>query len=373
MFENHYHYSVGNRKTFFKQQAIIWATETGETLRYILPNWLRELPVHIEPQESLEQLCERRARAIRESNDRVRIYYSGGVDSGYMLDTFIKNNLHIDEIVMAKSGIAEADWEIESVAVPYVESLRTKIPQTKITILSPTMNDYMEWFKNAYWFENYTKLGKIYGFTALRLNRKLLSTSINDTGSKSANVFGLDKPFIHFVNGEWYTLTLDVSGDERQLDTSDNTFYAFYQDDPLIYTKQCHLLKRSIESNIPNKKDYNKVCFWHPKYQRLWNTSVNRVATEKKFIMKNLDSIPEYGAMNAKDSVAQKYMAENCPKIYKNFLEGIKNLNCISGGDWFNQGDSRYGDVGVFADFKSIDRNSTKTVDELYPHGFKLQ
>ena len=373
MYEDNYHYSVGNRKTLFKQQAIIWSSETKEVVRYVLPNWLKELPVHIEPDESLEQLCRRRALAIRESNDYVRIYYSGGVDSAYMLETFVNNKIHVDEIIMVKSGITESDWEIDAVAVPHIENIRTKIPHTKVTLLSPTINDYKEWFNSPYWFENYTKLGKIHGFTALRLNRKLLATSINDTNSKSANLFGLDKPFIHFVNGEWYTLTLDVSGDERQLDTSYNTFYAFYQDDPLIYTKQCHLLKRAIESNIANKKDYNKVCFWDPRYQELWNSSVNRISTGKKFIMKNLDSLSEYGALNSKDSIAQKFMAENHPGIYKKFQEGIQNLNSIGDGSWFNQQNSRYGDVGVFADFKSINRNSTKTVDELYPNGFKIQ
>jgi len=59
--------------------------------------------------------------------------------------------------------------------------------------------------------------------------------------------------------------------------------------------------------------------------------------------------------------------------VYKQFQNGISNLNDINDAKWFNRNNARHGDIGVFAQFKSIDRNSTKTVDDLYPKGFKIQ
>ena len=43
------------------------------------------------------------------------------------------------------------------------------------------------------------------------------------------------------------------------------------------------------------------------------------------------------------------------------------------GTDWFNQGDPAMGTVGVFSKFFGLTEKSVKTVDELYPNGFKIQ
>jgi hypothetical protein len=371
MFENQYHYSVGDKKTFNKLQAIVWASQSHDHIKFHLPEWLQKLPIHIEPEQSMKELCVRRAKQLREDYDHLRLWFSGGIDSTYMLDIFVDNKIHVDEIITVSCGIPEADWEIEKVAIPYLESIKDKIPNTQVNIQKPTMQDYADWYKDEYWFENYEDIGRSEGFSALRLNRKLQSIDLYQNNKNTANVWGLDKPFLNFVKGEWYAFTLDVTGD-YQLGSRTNTNHMFYSDDPLIFTKQCHMLKRAIISGIPDRSEYNKVCL-STEYQALWNGSIGRNVKHQKFIIKNTNSIKGHEGLNYKESLAHRFISENYPSIYKNFKNGIANLNNIDKAKWFNRNDARHGDMGVFADFKCIDRNSTKTVDDLYPNGFKIQ
>ena len=43
------------------------------------------------------------------------------------------------------------------------------------------------------------------------------------------------------------------------------------------------------------------------------------------------------------------------------------------GADVFNNGDPAIGTIGIFSKFYCLSEKSVKTVDELFPNGFKLQ
>lgn len=370
MYENNYHYSVGNRKTLDKLQAIIWASDKNEWINYHLPEWLKELPTHIEPEQGMDELCRNRAHQLRDSSNYIRLWFSGGCDSRYMLDTFVDNEIHIDEIICTKAGIPEADWEIDQVAIPYLENIKDKIPYTKITIKQPTWQDYKDWYSDPYWFEKYHKVQRYSkSFFGIRLNEKLESIRLQDYHKGTANVLGLDKPCVFYINGEWFTYFLDTKI-EHQPSENDNQFHAFYNDDPLIFIKQCHMLKRGIMSNVKDVKDYNKVSQLDERYQRVYNESIGRIAQKSFFIKKSYKAIDGFVGHNSKESIGKKYILENFPEVYQKYLEGLKNLSLIQNGKWFNKNDATHGDVGIFAEFKSLDNNKIMTVDELYPNGF---
>ena len=94
----------------------------------------------------------------------------------------------------------------------------------------------------------------------------------------------------------------------------------------------------------------------------------------QKFILKSDHGVGDQGfeSTNFKEAESLKFFNKHYPEFYKKYSQGVKYLNTIGNGKWFNKNNARLGDVGVFADFKSIDTNSTKTVDELYPNGFTL-
>lgn len=371
MFNEYYHYSVGSRKTTDKLEAILWANEKNEWIHFHMPQWLKDLPTHIEPQESIKELCVKRAQSIRNSNDYVKLWFSGGCDSTYMLKIFVEHGIHVDEIMCMKSGIPQADWEIDEVALPFLEAIKHKIDRTKVTIKVPTMKDYKDFYKNEYWFENYMNSGRnSKAFMGIRINEHMEAIKQHDHKERIVNVFGLDKPMINYVGGEWFAFLLDTNI-QQQVGTLDNTYCSFYNGDPLIFIKQCHMLRKGIEDRVPIN-DYNKVCLHADKYQDVFNESIGRISHQQPFIKKRLaPTDTKFIGINWKESIGKKFIAENFPEIFKKYKNGIHNLNHIQNGRWFKNNNAEAGTIGIFAEFKSLDRNNTRTVDELYPNGFK--
>ena len=54
----------------------------------------------VEPTETLDQLYDERCRELRGKYDYIMLSYSGGADSHNILASFIRQGLHIDEIVV---------------------------------------------------------------------------------------------------------------------------------------------------------------------------------------------------------------------------------------------------------------------------------
>lgn len=94
------YYKVGDRKTYSKVEAIelqqltgihpYWYFNDAEFTSY---NWT------VEPSESLAELYARRAWQLRNDYDYLVLWYSGGADSGNILQTFIDNNIPLDEVL----------------------------------------------------------------------------------------------------------------------------------------------------------------------------------------------------------------------------------------------------------------------------------
>ena len=102
-----------NYKTFTnKLSAIREQVASSQGLYFHTPKVYNNYDFTIEPKLSLEELCKQKALQLREENDKIVIWYSGGCDSHYVLNTFLQNKIPVDEIVMVKSGFSKADFEI---------------------------------------------------------------------------------------------------------------------------------------------------------------------------------------------------------------------------------------------------------------------
>lgn len=73
-----------------KQQLSFYCNDA----EYDKLDWNQDLP------ESIDQLMDSYARKIRQTYNYVVLLYSGGTDSRTIYDVFVRNNLHIDEIVV---------------------------------------------------------------------------------------------------------------------------------------------------------------------------------------------------------------------------------------------------------------------------------
>lgn len=142
------YYQVGNQVHLNKISALIDGTK-----RNIHPQWIFNNEIFdkfdwsIEPEESLQELYAQRAREIRNTYDYIVLAYSGGSDSENVFNTFVKNNLRIDEIYTSfpmemaeKKGADQWDYssanqlsEWELTVKPKLKWIRQNYPEIKIT------------------------------------------------------------------------------------------------------------------------------------------------------------------------------------------------------------------------------------------------
>lgn len=106
-------------------------------------------------------LAEKRIKKLREQYGYLRLWYSGGKDSQLILDTAIRAGVKIDEIVMVLPGYQNhrnlwptwsPTWEIENTALPYLEKIKSLIPDTKITLLKHDEKVYEFVFSHKDWY-----------------------------------------------------------------------------------------------------------------------------------------------------------------------------------------------------------------------------
>ena len=80
----------GDLTTVSKLQAIKKNIATGNPIYFSTPESYDNFDFSIEPSESYQQLCKEEAQRIRDSFKKVIVWYSGGCDSHFVLNTFFK-------------------------------------------------------------------------------------------------------------------------------------------------------------------------------------------------------------------------------------------------------------------------------------------
>ena len=112
-------YKVGDNEYHNKLHAIQDNIASANPVTFHAPKEYSSFDFSQEPAETLNELLTEHAKHIRDSHNKVRLYYSGGCDSDLVLRTFVENKIHIDEIICLKCGIPSADFEIDNHAIPY--------------------------------------------------------------------------------------------------------------------------------------------------------------------------------------------------------------------------------------------------------------
>ena len=364
-------YYTCNNKSFINKMSAI--TEAGliQPIKFNSPVEYESFNFVNEPSESWYELLSNKAQVLRESYDYLRIWYSGGCDSHTILEVFLNNNIHIDEIVCVKSGFSEADFEIINYAEPYLKKIKNLIPKTKISIETFSIDDYKKYYSNPAWLEN-SLLRKPNNFNFhFRINYMKESNIEYRNTERSINIKGKEKPKLIHINNEWYTYFLDVDIEHQYGQCN------FFVDDPKLHSKQCHMLMNAIIKNI-NKKDFNHVSDYG-KYEDFWNQHSGRYifgtnkGPRKAMLFDNVSwGNTKLHIINQKDNIALRKATESCPDLVLKWNNKLNEYSEMFEGKWFNQGRFELGTVGVFSNFYGLTKKSTKTVDELFPNGFKV-
>lgn len=110
--------------------------------------------------ELADEFLERRIKQLREKYSYIRLWFSGGKDCWLVLDTAIRFNVYIDEIVIIRKtcknnlGLYEDVSQIKELdesAFAYLEKVKHLIPDTKITVIDSDDPHYEAVFENKDW------------------------------------------------------------------------------------------------------------------------------------------------------------------------------------------------------------------------------
>jgi hypothetical protein len=259
-----------------KVDALLYSKTVGVPVNWIFNNLLFDSYDWLtEPDETLDQLYDRRARELREQYDYLILSFSGGSDTNNILEAFIRQNLHIDEIVTnhmssatKKTTVLDASvknsWnfaaEHELQAVPRLKYIQNKLPRTKITVLdvSDVVLKSMDAFDDADWVlgrNDHLSIGQLfrYNYHHFAEMRKQF-----DKNLRIAIIVGLDKPKTKIINNKFYMFFTDTTANITTINdfnddyTNINTELFYWSPSALpLLCKQAHVIKRWLEEN-PN-------------------------------------------------------------------------------------------------------------------------
>lgn len=215
--------------------------QTGKPVKFIcysqekdLLNWL------VEPSESLDELMLAEAIRIRNSVEYLILSWSGGTDSNTIYNIFVRNNIHIDEIVV---------WydEVDSIAYPkdHAEWLVKNHPDPT-TIISPRdrfdPESKSKMVNNDDWIWQNTAM-------IARLNLAVADVPMQEYCQKQSNgrtwclLNGQEQPEVYSEDGLWYAT--HNTRTYRNVMGFDNSicFYAL----PKLTLKQAHMAKTALK------------------------------------------------------------------------------------------------------------------------------
>lgn len=242
------YYSVNDRIFTSKIEAVIEASKLDTYPKYHYYDRLWDYNINrftYNSEVNLLDLYKLRAQQIRDNYDYLVLYFSGGVDSATILDTFLENNIRLDEICVkwpktvlgssiytpnntdtsATNMLSEWDFAIK----PKLDYVRAKYPEIKITIIdwTETINsvkiDYSLLLKQNHNFSlaNFTNNESV----------SPDSISLENNGKKVGHIYGADKPVIVYLPG-------------------DNSYNMIFRDNSIMCAGPQHALDKIELNNI---------------------------------------------------------------------------------------------------------------------------
>jgi hypothetical protein len=275
MIDSNVGFYVCNEKYFTsKIEACIYSQQSNFPISWIFHNnTYMKYDWTVEPEMTLDQLYDLRAREIREKYDYVILSYSGGADSNNIVESFIRQNLFIDEIITthitdATKSVTTLDKNVTSAynfaaehqlhAIPRLKELYNRLPKTKFTLIDMSERVYysirkendVDWILKTR--ENLA-IGQVFRYDFF--NTSDLRYNL-DKGKTSVIVTGVDKPKTFITNNnELYVFFNDGTANITPiLDYNEHPnltveFFYWGATSAAVVCKQAHVILNSINAN----------------------------------------------------------------------------------------------------------------------------
>jgi hypothetical protein len=262
-----------------KIQAAIHSAKVNKPIKWIFNDeHFKAFDWKTEPELTLDQLYDQRSRQLREDYDYLILSYSGGSDSHNIYESFRRQGLHIDEIIVNTMERASeklitvnesnkdsyngplAEHKLQT--VKRLEEIRLQMPLTKITELdlSECLFETFEKAKDASWV-----LDRREGLNPIGMTRfnYLHFTDVRkkfDKDKRIAIILGIEKPRTMIWEGKLVLIFSDrntnittVADHFKEYPNSNVEFFYWAPEAMAILSKQGHIIKRWLEA-FPDKQ-----------------------------------------------------------------------------------------------------------------------
>ena len=324
----------------------------------------------IDPPIGLEELYKQRALQLREAYDHIVLFYSGGVDSWYILNTFIKNNIHLDEIYMYGPFEAEekeyARLGYDRNPGYYTREIRQSLPLLKKLVADRKIKiNVFDWTRHIIeaandrdWF--YTASVRFDPTCMVRSKfHKIFRehSEMRHKGKKVGFVYGIDKPRLMRDDTSIYFSFLDVIMTTSVLPTNDITGEYWENDEYFYWTpnmpelpiKMSHVvvnyLKTTNQINLI-KHVKNIASFHDENYYKQVNRAVFSEWDHNTWQIKK-----PTGAIYNEQS--KWFLDSKLDAKYK-WESSINELERLCGKKWFNDGTIKKGLKGHISSMYKI-------------------
>jgi hypothetical protein len=269
-FTRYGYYLINGIKTLSKFEAWQFSRGKFEDIKFIFnDDIMDQYDWTVEPEEDIYELYAERARQLRNNYDYLVLLYSGGIDSHTIFETFLQNNLRLDEICTLSNTIIgkneKFNQEVFNRAIPFVETLNLNVLGTKFRLVDIgqlMVDQYSDefHFENHHFYSN----GVSNNWTNVARNHKLKAhipehLKLSAQGKKVCYIWGFDKPLINIIDNKYCFHFPDASVDlnireyinritlqEKFANFYDEPFY-ITKDCPKISIKQAHLLVNTMK------------------------------------------------------------------------------------------------------------------------------
>lgn len=328
-------YRIGEKTTQSKIQALIWANDNPDNIVFDFNDsfWSKQ-DWTVEPTETWQELCQRRAVQIRSNFNKVILWFSGGYDSLTIAWSFIWAGIPIDEII-----IFDKVWYDENVC-KYAYELAKWLknnhwPQLKIRFLvldhnlvEGFYNELQEdWIYSPHFRTDMTKNSRL---AAINTNVELMR-ELEDPGTTMID--GWDKPRLDIFNDTWYARITDA-GYNWYFNTPVNNFY-INSAMPELQIKQTWLTLKFMEEHgiCTNAQvhDVQKIDRWNetekPFTYQQYASAPGRVTPEFWFAREYVNKILYVGGIkNAEARSLFNHYQSTGSKIFDIYWNGLKQI-----------------------------------------------